>query len=167
MILNALRALRGGLRHRDLPAGTRELLTTYAGQHDRVRDVLADLRDAADLLATRPDDPTCLPALRATHRRLTGEVLPHDTAEEQRLYPALADPLGGTGATATTSRAHVEIRRLTDRIGAHLAQTGAGPVRPDQRTDLLATLYGLAAVLRLHLDQEDEEYYALSPPAPG
>ncbi|MCX4385834.1 hemerythrin domain-containing protein [Micromonospora peucetia] len=167
MILNALRALGGGLRGREVPPRTRELLDRYADEHGGIRDVLAALRDTADLVATRPDAPECLPALRETHRRLTGEVLPHEEAEERQLYPALADPLGSAEATSTMSRAHVEIRRLSDRIGAHLAQAGDGPLRRDQLTDLLAALYGLAAVLRLHLTQEEEDYFSLSPPDPA
>nr|WP_256371506.1 hemerythrin domain-containing protein [Micromonospora sp. MW-13] len=161
MILNALRALGGGLRRRDVPADTRELLDRYAGEHGDVRDVLAALRDTADLVATRPDSPDCGPALREVHRRLTERVLPHEAAEERQLYPALAGPLGSDEATSTMSRGHVEIRRLVDRIGGHLAQAGAGPPRPDQVPDLLAALYGLDAVLRLHLAQEEENYFSL------
>ncbi|SCL49746.1 heavy metal-(Cd/Co/Hg/Pb/Zn)-translocating P-type ATPase [Micromonospora citrea] len=167
VILNALRALGGGLRRRDVSSDTREILDRYAGEHGGIRDVLAGLRDTADLVATRPDAPECVPALRETHRRLTGEVLPHEAAEERHLYPALADPLGSAEATSTMSRAHVEIRRLVDRVGAHLAQAGDGPLRRDQLTDLLAALYGLEAVLRLHLTQEEEEYFSLSPAAPA
>nr|WP_225852404.1 hemerythrin domain-containing protein [Micromonospora sp. AMSO12t] len=167
MILNALRALGGGLRRRDVPPGTRELLDRYAAEHGGIRDVLAALGDTADLVATAPDAPQCLPTLRETHRRLVGQVLPHEAAEEHQLYPALADPLGSAEATSTMSRAHVEIRRLVDRIGAHLAQAGDGPLRRDQLTDLLAALYGLAAILRLHLAQEEEDYFSLSPAEPA
>ncbi|MGC4766506.1 heavy metal translocating P-type ATPase [Micromonospora sp. DT46] len=167
VILNALRALGGGLRRRDVPPGTRELLDRYAAEHGGIRDVLAALGDTADLVATAPDAPQCLPTLRETHRRLVGQVLPHEAAEEHQLYPALADPLGSAEATSTMSRAHVEIRRLVDRIGAHLAQAGDGPLRRDQLTDLLAALYGLAAILRLHLAQEEEDYFSLSPAEPA
>ncbi|GAB3173869.1 P-type E1-E2 ATPase/heavy metal translocating P-type ATPase [Micromonospora palomenae] len=167
VILNALRALGGGLRRRDVPPATRELLDRYAGEHARVRDVLGRLRDTADLVATRPEAPECLPALRETHRRLTDEVLPHESAEEQQLYPALAGPLGSAEATSTMSRGHVEIRRLVDRIAAHLAQAADGPLRPDQVPDLLANLYGLDAVLRLHLAQEEEDYFSLNPADPA
>ncbi|WP_436971036.1 heavy metal translocating P-type ATPase [Micromonospora coxensis] len=167
VILNALRALGGGLRRREVPPATRALLDRYAGEHTGVRDVLAGLRDTADLVADRPDAPECLPALRATHRRLTDEVLPHESAEERRLYPALAGPLGSAEATSTMSRGHLEIRRLVDRIGAHLAQAGDGPLLRDQVPDLLAALYGLDAVLRLHLAQEEEDYFTLDPTAPG
>ncbi len=93
-------------------------------------------------------------------------MLPHETAEERQLYPALAGPLGSEEATATMSRAHVEIRRQVDRLGGHLAQAADGRLRPDQVPDLLATLYGLDAVLRLHLAQEEEEYFSLDPSDP-
>nr|WP_269458439.1 MULTISPECIES: hemerythrin domain-containing protein [Micromonospora] len=139
------------------------MLDRYAGQHGGVRDVLARLRDTADLVATRPDAPECVPALREVHRRLVDEVLPHEAAEEQQLYPALAGPLGSDEATSTMSREHVEISRLVDRIGGQLAQHPAGRLRPDELPDLLAALYGLDAVLRLHLVQEEEDYFSLNP----
>ncbi|PWU46475.1 heavy metal translocating P-type ATPase [Micromonospora globispora] len=163
VILNALRALGGGLRGPDVPPATRELLDRYAGEHGGVREVLTRLRDAADLVATHPDAPECVPALREVHRRLTDEVLPHEAAEERQLYPALAGPLGSDEATSTMSRGHVEIKRLVDRIGGHLAQNPDGRLRPDEIPDLLAALYGLDAVMRLHLAQEEEDYFSLSP----
>ncbi|MFI5837424.1 heavy metal translocating P-type ATPase [Micromonospora sp. NPDC051300] len=162
VILNALRALGGGLRRREVPPHTRELLDRYQREHGGVRDVLARLRDTADLVATRPDDPACGPALRDVHRRLTEEVLPHERAEERQLYPALAGPLGSDEATSTMSRAHVEIVRLVERIGGHLA-TLDGRVPADEAPDLLSALYGLDAVLRLHLAQEEEDYFSLNP----
>ncbi|MET7833669.1 heavy metal translocating P-type ATPase [Micromonospora sediminicola] len=163
VILNALRALGGGLRRREVPPHTRELLDRYSGEHGGVRDVLARLRDTADLVATRPDDPGCVPALRDVHRRLVDEVLPHETAEERQLYPALAGPLGSDEATSTMSRAHIEIARLVERIGGHLAASPDGRLRREEVTDLLAALYGLDAVLRLHLAQEEEDYFSLNP----
>lgn len=167
VILNALRALGGGLRRREVPVRTRQLLDRYAGEHGAVRDVVTRVRDTADLIATRPDAPECLPALRETHRRLTGQVLPHEAAEEQELYPALAGPLGSGEATATMSREHLEIRRLADRIGGHLAQAADSRLRSDQITDLLASLYGLDAILRLHLAQEEEDFFSLNPSDDG
>ncbi|MFG3712440.1 heavy metal translocating P-type ATPase [Micromonospora sp. NPDC047730] len=163
VILNALRALGGGLRRRDVPPETRKLLDRYAGEHGGVRDVLTRLRDTADLVATRPDAPECVPALRDVHRRLVDEVLPHEAAEERHLYPALAGPLGSADATSTMSRAHVEIHRLMNRIGGHLAQHPDGRLRREEVPDLLAALYGLDAVLRLHLAQEEEDYFSLNP----
>ena len=65
------------------------------------------------------------------------------------------------------SRTHAEILRLADRIGAHvgLAQS-AGAIQPDQVDDLLACLYGLYALLRLHFVQEEENYFTLAEDEP-
>lgn len=97
------------------------------------------------------------------HRFLVEDLLPHERAEETQLYPALAGPLGGAEATATMSRAHAEIERLTTRVGTHLEFARArGGFDPDQLDDLLACLYGLHAVLRLHFLQEEENYFTLA-----
>ncbi|BEK88077.1 heavy metal translocating P-type ATPase [Nocardia seriolae] len=163
VILNALRALRGDpAARRPLPAGAEELLHRFAAEHDVLRDTLAALRAVADRVAARPDD-AALADLTAVHRFLVEDLLPHERAEETQLYPALAGPLGGAEATATMSRAHAEIERLTTRVGTHLEFARArGGFDPDQLDDLLACLYGLHAVLRLHFLQEEENYFTLA-----
>jgi iron-sulfur cluster repair protein YtfE (RIC family) len=162
VIVNALRALRGGVRRRPLSAATEAMLEQFSAEHEKLRDALTQLGTTADLIATNPEAPDAVGALRATHRRLVEEVLPHELAEEHRLYPALARPLGSGEATATMSRAHVEIHRLVDRIDGHLAQVSDSRLRAEQIPDLLANLYGLHAVLRLHFTQEEEDFFALS-----
>ena len=66
------------------------------------------------------------------------------------------------------SRTHAEIQRLSDRIGTHvaLAQASNG-IQPDQVDDLLACLYGLYALLRLHFLQEEENYFTLADDEPA
>ncbi|MBU3062403.1 cadmium-translocating P-type ATPase [Nocardia sp. NEAU-G5] len=163
VILNALRALRGNpAACVELPTATADLLHRFAGEHDALRDTLSLLRTAADRLAARPDDGA-LAAVEDAHRFLVSELLPHEQAEENILYPALATPLGSTEATAAMSRTHAEIRRLSTRIGAHLDLAhSAGRIGPDQVEDLLACLYGLYALLRLHFLQEEENYFTLA-----
>ena len=118
VILNALRALGGGLRRRDVPPAHPGAAGPLRGRapggtrrHGRAAGHRRPGRHRSGLAE-------CLPALRETHRRLIDQVLPHEAAEEQQLYPALAAPLGSDEATSTMSRAHVEIRRLVDRLGA-------------------------------------------------
>jgi heavy metal translocating P-type ATPase len=159
VILNALRALGGGLRTRPLAPDTHQMVNRAVAEHGGLRDVLAQLRDTADAIAQRADGATDVDRVRSVHRRLIEEVLPHETEEEQRVYPALA-ATGGEGATAALDRTHAEIRRLVGRVGAHVNQTSGGRLRGDQVPDLLATLYGLDAVLRLHLSQEEEDLFA-------
>lgn len=163
VIVNALRALRGNpnteLR---LAAGTEQLLHRFADEHDQLRDTIGLLRTAANRLAAGPDAAS-LESLGAVHLLLTERILPHEQAEEAQLYPALARPLGSGEATATMSRTHAEIRRLSDRIETHLALAqSVGALQHDQVDDLLACLYGLYALLRLHFVQEEESYFTLA-----
>ena len=162
VILNALRALRGNpAAEMELPADTEQMLRRFAAEHDELRDSIGLLRDSADRLAAGPD-AAALDSLITAHAFVTERILPHEHAEEAQLYPALARPLGSGEATATMSRTHAEIQRLSDRIGAHLglAQSG-GAIQPDQVDDLLACLYGLYTLLRLHFVQEEENYFTL------
>jgi soluble P-type ATPase len=167
VILNALRALRGNPAVQvELSDGTEQMLRRFAAEHDEMRDTIGLLREAADRLAAG-NNPAALQALARVHTVLTDQILPHEQAEEARLYPALAGPLGSGEATATMSRTHAEIQRLSDRISAHLGRAQArGAIQPDQVDDLLACLYGLYAVLRLHFVQEEENYFTLADDEP-
>ena len=134
----------------------------FAAEHDELRDTLVLLRDAADLLTSGATAPA-LEALGRANAFLTDRLLPHERAEETQLYPALSGPLGSAEATAIMSRTHAEIERLSRRIGTHLAFAGAsGGLRADQTDDLVACLYGLYAVLRLHFVSEEENYFTLA-----
>ncbi|HEX9337415.1 MAG TPA: HAD-IC family P-type ATPase [Pseudonocardiaceae bacterium] len=163
VIVNALRALRGDRAAEiALPPDTERMLLRFAAEHDDLRDALALLRDAADRLVTGAT-ADALGALARAHTFLTARLLPHERAEETQLYPALATPLGSAEATATMSRTHAEIERLSRRIGTHLALAEAtGGIGADQVGDLVACLYGLHTVLRLHFVLEEENYFTLA-----
>lgn len=168
VILNALRALRANPHTVvELPIETEQLLLHFAAEHDELRDTLGQLREGADHLAAAPD-ATALQSLMSIRSLLSDRILPHELAEETELYPALARPLGSDEATATMSRTHAEIQRLSDRVTAHagLAES-AGTIQPDQVDDLLACLYGLYALLRLHFAQEEESYFTLAQDDPA
>ncbi|MEU2266708.1 heavy metal translocating P-type ATPase [Streptomyces olindensis] len=164
VILNALRALRADRTGRPtLTPGAEALIHRFAAEHDDLQDVLTAVRDAADRLSEGPG-PRALAAVDEAHRLLTERLLPHEYAEEHRLYPALASVLGGPEATATMSRAHAEIERLSRRVATHLSLAHtAGGLAPGQLDDLRACLYGLNTVLRLHFAQEEESYFSLAP----
>ncbi len=168
VIINALRALRGNPDIEvDLPAPTEQMLRRFDAEHDELRDAVDLLRDAADRLAAAPDQ-AALEAVGQAHTVLTERIIPHERAEETQLYPALAHPLGTSEATAPMSRTHAEIQRISDRIGAHLTLArSSGAIGPDQVDDLLACLYGLHALLRLHFLQEEESYFTLAEDQPG
>ncbi|MGW2845756.1 heavy metal translocating P-type ATPase, partial [Streptomyces sp. NPDC001274] len=164
VIVNALRALRVDRTARPtLTPEAEALIHRFAAEHDDLQDVLDAVRAAADQLSDTTG-PKALAAVEQTHHLLTERLLPHEQAEENQLYPALAPTLGGPEATATMSRAHTEIERLSRRIATHLqlARSGGG-LAPEQLDDLRSCLYGLNTVLRLHFTQEEENYFSLAP----
>ncbi len=166
VILNALRALRGA--HSGtvrLTPGTEEMLRRFAAEHDRMRDELSVLRDAAQQVSAG-ERRAAMVTLRAADRFLQDTLLPHEDAEDRALYPALADPLGSPEATATMSRMHAEINRMAARMHSHREiADAAGTVTGEQSDDLLACLYGLYALLCLHFVQEEENFFVLAPAA--
>lgn len=160
VILNALRALRAPLRRHRVPGEADALLRSFAAEHEELRPARAAVRQAADALAHGPG-PEADAAVRRAHSVLTERLLPHEEAEETRLYPTLAQVLGSPESTVTMSRGHAEIQRLARRLGRHLEQAPNG-IQPDQIDDLRAVLYGLDAVLTLHFAQEEEAYFTLA-----
>jgi soluble P-type ATPase/hemerythrin-like domain-containing protein len=162
VILNALRALRGGeVGGRPVHPGTRDLLRRFAAEHGELRQVLPRIREAADAVAAGPEHE----AVEALHRAVSAlveELVPHEEAEEAELYPALERLLGSSEALAPMRRAHAEIGRLTRRLQAHADGLAEGRALDGERQqDVLATLYGLHALLELHYLQEEENYFAL------
>jgi heavy metal translocating P-type ATPase len=163
VILNALRALRSRNATQSVGLQAAELIRRFSAEHDQMRADLTVFRDAARLVNSG-ESGLALPALRRAESFLRQTVLPHEHAEDRKLYPELSAPLGSGEATATMSRMHAEIDRLAGRLHAHVQSAEAeGRVRDDQVDDLLACLYGLHALLSLHFVQEEENYFVLLP----
>jgi heavy metal translocating P-type ATPase len=164
VILNALRALRGDpATEVPLSTDTENLLHRFAAEHDELHDAVGLIRDSADRLVEGAD-AGAMQSVAGAYALLNDRILPHERAEETQLYPALAAPLRSSEATATMSRTHAEIARLTERIGTHVqVAQAAGGIQREQVDDLLACLYGLYALLRLHFVQEEENYFTLAP----
>src|SRR6202171_297696 len=108
VILNALRALGGG---RDSHARTLapELGDRFRAEHHRLAPSVARLRRVADVIDTLP--PAAARAALEEVEAELHELVLHEGEDDAQLYPAVARRLGGTGPTATMSRAHQEIRR--------------------------------------------------------
>ncbi|MGY6652448.1 heavy metal translocating P-type ATPase [Amycolatopsis sp. TRM77291] len=158
VIGNALRALTGPVSFRRRRAPD-DLLRRFADEHETLLPARTAVRQAADALGDG-GGPAADAAVRRAFRLLTERVLPHELAEENQLYPALAGVLGCPESTVTMSREHAEIERLVRRLGRHLRES-PDTIQPEQIDDLRATLYGLDAVLDLHFAQEEEAYFTL------
>ena len=159
-IVNALRALGGPSAGRSGAKLPPEISRRLADEHETLRPKLARIRDAADSLDRIPP-PEAAESLRDVERLLTEDILPHETADEEDLYPYIAGLLPGEDPMATMSRAHREVFHLVDVLQRQIADLPAEGPEPADTRDLRRTLYGLHAVLRLHFDQEEELYLAL------
>jgi soluble P-type ATPase len=158
---NALRVLRrpGGERLRPpVPeVWTRQLRSDHA----RLRLVLDDVRAVADNLA-EGTTTEALTVLRRLTGRLQETIVAHELIDETRIYPELAERLGGEDPLAPMSRVHLEIFHLVDQL-ERIATGAEHRVDPADVTDARRLLYALDAIVRLHLSQEEELLLAVSP----
>ncbi len=120
-------------------------------EHRALLPEISALRAAADAVGT----PAAGERLESACRLLDQHLVPHMAAEEAALYPRI-DELTGTDATATMRHDHEEIRRRMVTLRELQGRTGAGV-----DSELRAALYGLDAIVRLHLAKEEALYYPL------
>ena len=166
VMLNALRARRGGRTLRRPTASEAALAHRFGAEHLALRPEVEQIRAVGDALGG--DDPrAALPAARDLHRILVDELLPHEQAEGQRLYPVIARALGGEETMASMQREHVEIAHQVRRLGRLLDGIDVDAPDDEDILDLRRLLYGLYAVLRLHFAKEDERYFSFADDMPS
>jgi iron-sulfur cluster repair protein YtfE (RIC family) len=126
-------------------------------EHKELLPNIELLRTAADAVG---DTPIALlrEQIDAVYEFLTHHLIPHAQAEDRALYPVVGKAMGAPEATATMSRDHVEVGRLTEELALlreHLA--GAAP-GAEQAKALRRVLYGLYALVKVHFAKEEEIY---------
>lgn len=161
VILNALRVLLPTERAVRLRDDEAELAHRFSAEHLAIRADVEQIRQAADALGIESAADAIARAHRV-HRVLVEEVLPHEQAENEVLYPALTRVLGGHDPLASMSRAHAEISHLVRRLGTLLDDIESSPPDGADVAELRGLLYGLHAILQLHTAQEDESYLSLA-----
>jgi iron-sulfur cluster repair protein YtfE (RIC family) len=92
---------------------------------------------------------------------LTHQLLPHAQAEDKALYPMVQKAMGAAQATATMSRDHVEVDRLTQELGTLRVHKSQLTITSIQAMALRRVLYSLYAMLKLHFAKEEEIYLPL------
>jgi heavy metal translocating P-type ATPase len=167
VILNALRALHGGMEKPVRVAGWTETRTRLTEAHRGLAPGIRRLRAIADGLDVLPPGEARTELL-AVRSFLIDTLVPHEIDEDRVVYPMLFAALGSDDSTSALHGTHTEIFhlvRLYDRLVADLEDDGP---TPDDRTDLRRALYGLDAILRLHMAQEEDLYLSLGDDvAPG
>jgi heavy metal translocating P-type ATPase len=160
VILNALRALTGGVERAVKIPGWSELGGRLRHEHRDLDPTLGGIRPLADGLGEMPP-PQAMTELEAMRAFLVNDLVPHEREEDRAVFPLVAQALGNDDVTAGLHRTHTEIFHLVrfiDRLVRELPETGPGP---EDLTDLRRLLYGLDAILRLHMAQEEELYLSL------
>lgn len=155
VILNALRALRPGPAQVRIGAEAEALVARFRSEHRSMGPDLDHLRTVADEIGVVPD-VQALGDARRLQTFLRTEQLPHEEAEDAALYPLIGRALGGVDPTGAMSRTHVEIAHLAARLGQVLDETDPLAPDADDLAEIRRLLYGLHAILRLHMAQEDE-----------
>lgn len=160
-ILNALNALRIRPLLSNRTRLAADKVQALREEHQKLEPLLAQLSDLARALPTMMPDRQ-VQALQALNGVLRNELIPHEQADEQALYPAVSSLLGGDDPLAALSRSHQEIFRGIHRL-SRLFDPLQSPIPEPVIQDIQRTLYGLEAVLRLHFAQENELFSSLSP----
>jgi hypothetical protein len=96
--------------------------------------------------------------LGATRAFLVERLMPHEIEEDRTVYPMLASAMRSDDATAALHVTHTEIFHLIRLFGRLVDELPAAGPLPEDRPDLRRVLYGLDAILRLHMAQEEELY---------
>jgi hemerythrin-like domain-containing protein len=99
--------------------------------------------------------------IEEVYRFLTQQLMPHAQAEEQALYPMVQKVMGAEQATATMSRDHFEITRLTEELDSLRVHRSQLSVTSIQAMTLRRILYGLYTLVKLHFTKEEEIYLPL------
>ena len=89
---------------------------------------------------------------------LTHHLLPHAHAEEAALYPVVQKAMGAPLATATMSRDHVEVERLTQELGQLRGELNGFEIGAGKANELKRLLYGLYTLVKVHFAKEEEVY---------
>src|SRR6266480_3568075 len=130
----------------------------------RVRDEHRELMIRIELLRTLADSigSTSAESIREgvgqAYTFLIHQLIPHAQAEEQVLYPTVGRLLRTVEATDTMSRDHLEIIRLTEELESLRLHLFYAPLTESDEQALRRVLYGLYAIIKLHLAKEEEIY---------
>ena len=160
VILNSLRALRGGLEPPIHVPGWSDTGARLIAEHRALAPGIARLHLIADRLDMM-EPSEAHEALAEIQAFLVNTLVPHEEEEDRAVYPILARAIGTDDATAALHRTHTEIFHLVRSLGRIVDELGSDGPTAEDRNDLQRALYGLDAILRLHMAQEEELYASI------
>jgi iron-sulfur cluster repair protein YtfE (RIC family) len=138
----------------------KEMVTLTQPLRDEHKELLPHielLRTVADSIGETPFE-SLRRGVDEAYAFLTHHLLPHAQGAEGALYPVVGRLMGAPEATATMSRDHVEVGRLTEELGSLRSHLDGASVGASQVQALRRVLYGLYAIVRVHFAKEEEVY---------
>jgi len=129
-------------------------------EHKGLLPHIEKLRKLADSVGEAPPE-TLRRDVDEGYAFLTHRLIPHAKAEDLALYPVVAKAMGAPQATATMSRDHLEVGRLTGELERLRDRLSAAAADPVIEKDLRRVLYGLYALVKVHFAKEEEVYLPL------
>jgi len=129
-----------------------------------LRDEQRELISRIELLRTVADSIGSAPleavreGIKDACTFLMHHLIPHAQAEEQVLYPTIGRLLRTLEATTTMSRDHLEVIRLTEELEELRLRLFYTPLSEPDKKALRRILYGLYAIIKVHLAKEEEIY---------
>lgn len=139
-----------------LPHTDTTLTAPLRNEHAGLLPHIEALRTTADIIG-QADESEVLARVSAAHLFLRDHLIPHAKAEDAALYPVV-ESFVGRRATATMSRDHTEVVRMTDQLAAAATRLARDGLSDDLTRELRRLLYGLYAIVRLHFAKEEEVY---------
>lgn len=127
-------------------------------EHAELIPHIAELAATGDAVGTAPVSEL-RELVEASHRFLSDHLIPHAEDEERSLYPVVQRVIGAPEATATMTRDHVEVGRLTEELVGFQQQLATADELPeDLANGLRRVLYGLHHLVKVHFAKEEEVY---------
>ncbi|WP_339079335.1 heavy metal translocating P-type ATPase [Pseudomonas sp. TMP9] len=159
VICNALRALGAGFNANAASKLQGSHVDELKREHADLAQLLESVSHLADQFSTLAQDQA-QNKLQRLLTRLETQLIPHEQADENELYPLLARHLKGEDPMSALSHTHREIFRLVKLLGRMNSDFSANSAALSQ-DEIGQTLLRLDTVLGLHFQLEDELFHNL------
>jgi iron-sulfur cluster repair protein YtfE (RIC family) len=129
-------------------------------EHGELLTRIERLKELADSVGTEGIE-ALRRGIQEVEEFLHVHLIPHALTEDRVLYPAVNRLMGAEQATATMSRDHHEVGKLTEELSGLAARLDGQSLSKAQQQQLRRLLYGLYALVKLHFAKEEEIYLPL------
>jgi hemerythrin-like domain-containing protein len=124
-------------------------------EHDELRDGLDQLMVAARAVMSTAC-PDIAPRVRPIEVWLTKVLIPHVVWERAVIFPEVDDLSGNVWPTAVMAFDHMQIERAARVIEREVVDLSGRTATSDDRAQVYEHVIGLEALIRAHLEREDE-----------